>query len=179
MGSGEGKLSVKLGFVEGVKEVLAVEPSEYMTLQAMKRYENLVGKAGFVHPTQMWGSLFYYDERLKNKDCMILCEVIEHIDEERLPKILKMIFEEYRPKALIITTPNKEYNAVYELNEHFRHSDHRFEWTRKEFRDWCTKNVTNHPYELLFDQIGESHEQYGAPTQMCIFKRKEHHLNEH
>ena len=179
MGSGEGKLSVKLGFLDGVKEILAVEPSEQMTLQAIKRFEKLEGNSGFLYPTLIWGSLFYYDERLKDKDCLILCEVIEHIDEIRLPKIMKMIFEEYRPKSLIITTPNKEYNTVYDLNDHYRHSDHRFEWSRIEFSNWCHTSAANYPYELQFDQIGETHEQYGSPTQMCLFIRKEGQLNEH
>ena len=179
MGSGEGKLSVKLGFLNGVKEILAVEPSEHMTLQAIKRFERAEGKDGFLSPTLIWGSLFYYDERLKDKDCFILCEVIEHIDEERLPKIMKMILEDYRPKSLIITTPNKEYNAVYELNEHFRHSDHRFEWSRTEFRNWCNTCAANQPYELQFDQIGDFHEQYGPPTQMCILKRKDGQSDEY
>ncbi len=173
MGSGEGKLSLKLGFLDGVKEILAVEPSEHMTLQAVKRFEKVADKAGFLSPTLIWGSLFYYDERLKNKDCMILCEVIEHIDEIRLPKIMKMILEDYQPKTLIITTPNKEYNALYDLHEHFRHSDHRFEWSRQQFEDWCTLNVANQPYSLHFQEIGETHEQFGSPTQMCMFKRKE------
>ncbi len=172
-GSGEGKLSVRLGFVKGVKEILAVEPSESATLQALNRFHKSEYNEGFVMPTPVWGSLFYYDERLKDKNIMILCEVIEHIDEFRLPTIMDTILNEYQPNVLIITTPNKEYNSVYDMEEHFRHHDHRFEWTREEFHNWCLNRNDQYPYELIFDGIGEEHEQYGCPTQMCLFVRKE------
>ncbi|MGM7636686.1 3' terminal RNA ribose 2'-O-methyltransferase Hen1 [Bacillus sp. Hm123] len=172
-GSGEGKLSTRLGFLPGVKEILAVEPSEMATLRALDRYEKAAKHSGFTSPTPVWGSLFYFDERLKAKDIMILCEVIEHINEERLPKIMEMIFREYKPKTLIITTPNKEYNELYKLNDHFRHTDHRFEWTRAEFDAWCEERSISYPYERAFVGIGEPNEQYGCPTQMCIFTRTE------
>ncbi|MGE6258150.1 3' terminal RNA ribose 2'-O-methyltransferase Hen1 [Heyndrickxia sporothermodurans] len=172
-GSGEGKLSARLGFVDGVKEILAVEPSEAATLKAKIRFEKVAKDNQFLVPTTLWGSLFYYDERFKNKDILILCEVIEHIDEARLPKIMDLIFHEYQPKMIIITTPNKEYNKVYELNDHMRHDDHRFEWTREYFQNWCTERAEIYPYSLSFEGIGEENEQYGFPTQMCVFSRKE------
>ncbi|MFJ5771747.1 3' terminal RNA ribose 2'-O-methyltransferase Hen1 [Psychrobacillus sp. NPDC093180] len=172
-GSGEGKLSAKLGFVNGIDEILAVEPSESETIKAAKRFEKLKEQKGFNMPTMIWGSLFYFDERLKNKDVIILCEVIEHIDEERLPKIMELILAHYQPSALIVTTPNKEYNHVYEMSEEMRHSDHRFEWTRQEFRKWCQQMNHSGQYELVFEGIGEEDMQYGSPTQMCTFIRKE------
>lgn len=171
-GSGEGKLSERLGFVKGIQAILAVEPSESSTLKALKRFEKVTNKEGFVVPKTLWGSLYYYDERLKGKDVMILCEVIEHIDEHRLPKVLETILHDYQPGALIITTPNREYNEVYNMDDHFRHNDHRFEWTRAEFHQWCHKQNLRELYDLQFDGIGEEHESQGFPTQMCVFKRK-------
>ncbi|WP_316569060.1 3' terminal RNA ribose 2'-O-methyltransferase Hen1 [Neobacillus sp. YIM B06451] len=171
-GSGEGKLSFRLGFVPGVKEILSVEPSESASLKAMERFKKGEQIEGFVSPTQLWGSLFYYDDRLKGMDAMILCEVIEHIDQERLPKVMDTILHQYRPKTLFVTTPNKEFNAVYGLDG-IRHSDHRFEWTRDEFQDWCNRLAKDGSYETIFEGIGESHSEYGEPTQLCIFKRKD------
>lgn len=176
LGSGEGKLSEKLGFVQGVQEILAVEPSQTASIQARKRFEKSEQDSPFTKPKQIFSSLFYYDERLKNKDILILCEVIEHIDEFRLPKVIKTILTDYQPKVLIITTPNQEYNKVYEMDEVYRHSDHRFEWTREEFKTWCQQN--SHSYELSFDGIGDEHEIYGQPTQVCLFTRKELNTNE-
>lgn len=172
-GSGEGKLSTRLGFIDGVEEILAVEPSEKEMLKATRRFEKAKSKEGFVEPKTVWGSLFYYDERLKNKDVMILCEVIEHIDEDRLPKAIHLILEEYKPTVLIVTTPNEEYNVVYDMTEAKRHSDHRFEWTREEFEKWCADRNDSGSYDLEFIGIGDEDEIYGHPTQMCIFVRKE------
>lgn len=175
-GSGEGKLAIRLGFIKGVQEILAVEPSETESLKAMKRFEKVEEKEGFVEPTPMWGSLFYYDERLQDKNVIILCEVIEHIDEERLPKVMDLLLDDYSPDVLIITTPNQEYNAVYEMQDAKRHSDHRFEWTRDEFEQWCADRNQSGKYKLVFEGIGEAHEACGFPTQMCTFVRKEEGL---
>ena len=172
-GSGEGKLAVKLGFVSGVKEIFAVEPSQAESKKAGIRFDKAASKDNFIMPQPLFGSLFYYDERLVNVDIMILCEVIEHIDEHRLPKIMEMILKRYRPKTIIITTPNREYNAVYELNESYRHLDHRFEWTREQFSNWCVMQIEGSDYEVSFDGIGKGHEVYGYPTQLCVFTRKE------
>ncbi|WP_407270561.1 3' terminal RNA ribose 2'-O-methyltransferase Hen1 [Radiobacillus sp. PE A8.2] len=172
-GSGEGKLAYKLGFVSGVEEILAVEPSETATTRAIARFEHGESEVGFVSPTPVWGSLYYFDQRLVNKDVIILCEVIEHIDEYRLPKIIQTILQKYQPRALIITTPNSEYNNVYELDQAYRHSDHRFEWTRNQFQACCTAATEQHPYRLHFDGIGEEHPSFGQPTQMCTFIRGE------
>lgn len=171
-GSGEGKLAVKLGFIDGVEEILAVEPSQVETMKAVRRFEKVVNKENFVEPITLWGSLFYFDERLKGKDMMILCEVIEHIDEQRLPKVFEGILQQYAPKSLIVTTPNREYNEVYDMEDHFRHNDHRFEWTRQEFRDWCKQRNHAGYYDIEFAGIGEEHQEQGFPTQMCVFKRK-------
>lgn len=172
-GSGEGKLSELLGFVEGVKEVLAVEPSQSATLKALKRFDKVKDRNKFVVPETLWGSLFYYDERLKGKDVIILCEVIEHIDEGRLPKVMDTLLNDYQPGSLLITTPNRDYNEVYEMEDTLRHNDHRFEWTRAEFHKWCIERNYHNHYVLQFDGIGEEHELHGFPTQMCVFSRKE------
>ncbi|MFC5734499.1 3' terminal RNA ribose 2'-O-methyltransferase Hen1 [Cytobacillus gottheilii] len=173
LGSGEGKLSVRLGFIEGVKQILAAEPSQIATKKALERFEKAAKKESFLMPERIWSSLFYYDERLVGKDVMILCEVIEHIDYERLPKIMDTIFSEYKPESLIITTPNAEYNQVYELGDSYRHTDHRFELDRKQFQEWCAERSQDYPYSFTFEGIGEKHETLGAPTQLCLFTRKE------
>lgn len=99
--------------------------------------------------------------------------MIEHINEERLPAIMKTIFALYQPKSLIVTTPNQEYNAFYQMNEAMRHADHRFEWSRQEFVSWCEAWTHDFPYSITIEGIGEESDEYGAPTQMCTFERKE------
>lgn len=37
---------------------------------------------------------------------------------------------------MIISTPNSEFNSLLPGLKGFRHSDHKFEWTRAEFNSW-------------------------------------------
>ena len=50
----------------------------------------------------------------------------------------RVLFEFARPGTVVLTTPNREFNVTWETLPagKFRHPDHRFEWTRREFQDW-------------------------------------------
>ncbi|MBW4084382.1 3' terminal RNA ribose 2'-O-methyltransferase Hen1 [Paenibacillus sp. S150] len=173
-GSGGGKLSARLSSVPGVQEIKAVEPSAAAQLRAMDRFAKLEGRPGAIVPEPVTGSLFYYDEALRGKDVMILCEVIEHIDERRLNRVMETIFHEYAPGTLIITTPNKEYNALYQMeHEKLRHRDHRFEWDREAFGAWCSCWTSAYNYSVRLSGIGEFAQEYGYPTQMAIFTKED------
>jgi hypothetical protein len=52
-----------------------------------------------------------------------------------------------------------------------RHRDHRFEWTRSEFREWAEGVAERSSYEVRFAPIGEEDEDFGSPTQMAVFTR--------
>lgn len=172
-GAGEGKLSVQLGFISGVKEILAVEPTQKELLRAIKRFAESAQSEGFNPPTPVWGSLYYYDEQLRDKDVMILCEVIEHLDESRLPKVMDTLLGTYRPGTLIVTTPNGEYNVVYKMDEDtLRHKDHRFEWSRAKFSDWSHEWGSKYRYDVELAGIGETMVGYGQPSQIAIFTRQ-------
>ena len=172
-GSGEGKLSARMARMTGVEEIWAVEPSAYAQVRAMERFAKLERHADAISPTPMMGSLFYYDEQLRGKDVMILCEVIEHVDEHRLNRVMKTIVTEYQPGVLIVTTPNREYNEVYRMNQQeMRHDDHRFEWSRSEFQERCEQWIVEAPYSVALKGIGEEVEGFGQPTQMAIFTRR-------
>ncbi|WP_145049526.1 3' terminal RNA ribose 2'-O-methyltransferase Hen1 [Paenibacillus xylanexedens] len=175
MGAGEGKLSARLATIAGVESILAVEPSGQSRLRAMERFAKLEGRHGvFAMPEPIIGSLFYFDEQLQHQDVMILCEVIEHIEAYRLDGIMNTLLQEYQPEVLIVTTPNKEYNEVYVMEqESFRHHDHRFEWTRAELAERCVEWSAGTNYTYTIQGIGEQVEGYGQPTQMIIFERRE------
>ena len=55
-----------------------------------------------------------------------------------------------RQPCLAVTTPNAEYNALFPTLPAgaFRHPDHRFEWTRNEFRDWVTAIGQRYEYKV-------------------------------
>jgi 3' terminal RNA ribose 2'-O-methyltransferase Hen1 len=120
-------------------------------------------------------ALNYRDRRLAGYDAATLIEVIEHLDPSRLDALSRSVFEFAKPKMVIITTPNVEYNALFENLPpgKFRHSDHRFEWTRKEFQDWANQAAEKFGYQVSFESVGQEDELLGAPTQAGVFFRNE------
>src|SRR5690606_32690492 len=76
-------------------------------------------------------SLVYADDRLRGYDLAVLMEVIEHVDPIRLPALERTVFGDAAPGAVIVTTPNAEYNPRYPglAPGSLRHPDHRVEWT--------------------------------------------------
>ena len=118
------------------------------------------------------GSLIYRDKRLTGYDAATLIEVIEHIDPSRLESVERVVFACARPKSVVVTTPNIEFNARFERLENgaFRHPDHRFEWTRSEFRDWAEGVASRHGYECTIEGIGEEDPEHGHPCQMAVFR---------
>ena len=119
------------------------------------------------------GSLTYRDERLSGFDALCAVEVIEHIDPTRLGAFERTIFEFARPDTVVVTTPNSEYNVRFDALAHgeLRHRDHRFEWSRREFREWAQAVATRHEYEVRFLGIGAADPEVGEPTQMGVFSR--------
>jgi 3' terminal RNA ribose 2'-O-methyltransferase Hen1 len=119
------------------------------------------------------GSLMYRDPRLEGYDAAAVVEVIEHLDPPRLAAFERVIFEFARPQMVILTTPNREYNVRFETLPagKFRHSDHRFEWTRAEFQTWAASISERFGYEVRFLPIGSEDIEVGAPTQMGVFRR--------
>jgi len=118
------------------------------------------------------GALTYKDKRLEGFDAAAIVEVIEHLDENRLKSFERVVFECAKPKTVILTTPNGEYNVLYETLEsgNMRHDDHRFEWSRKEFEDWANSVAKTNNYKVNFHPIGEVDEKVGSPSQMAIFE---------
>ncbi|MEM1071940.1 MAG: 3' terminal RNA ribose 2'-O-methyltransferase Hen1 [Planctomycetota bacterium] len=117
------------------------------------------------------GSLIYRDERLVGFDAAACVEVIEHLDPPRLKAFERAVFEFARPRCVVITTPNAEYNVMWETLPagQFRHRDHRFEWTRDEFRSWAERVASEHGYSVRSLPVGLVDEAVGSPTQMGIF----------
>jgi 3' terminal RNA ribose 2'-O-methyltransferase Hen1 len=121
--------------------------------------------------TLFQGALTYEDDRFAGYDAAVLMEVIEHVDPPRLDALERVVFGKARPGLVVVTTPNVEYNPLYEGLAGARHSDHRFEWTRAEFADWCDLVAAAHGYSVHREGIGEIDPERGAPTQMGVFVR--------
>ncbi|MBL1114938.1 3' terminal RNA ribose 2'-O-methyltransferase Hen1 [Streptomyces sp. 110] len=118
------------------------------------------------------GALTYTDSRLAGYDAAVLSEVIEHVDPPRLPALEHVVFGAARPKAVVVTTPNVEYNVRWETLPagRMRHGDHRFEWTREEFRAWAGQVAERHGYVVEFRPVGPEDPEVGPPTQLALFR---------
>lgn len=117
------------------------------------------------------GSLTYRDQRLSGYDAATVVEVIEHLDQPRLAAFERVLFQFTRPAAVIMTTPNVEYNVKFENLPagKLRHKDHRFEWSRDQFQTWANKVAESYGYSVRFLPVGPEDLLVGAPTQMAVF----------
>jgi 3' terminal RNA ribose 2'-O-methyltransferase Hen1 len=117
------------------------------------------------------GSLLYRDKRLSGFDAAALVEVIEHLDAARLRAMERVVFRYARPRRVIVTTPNHEYNVHWTQlgGDRMRHKDHRFEWTRTECRLWAEQVASTYNYRFALTGIGPEEADIGAPSQMVIF----------
>jgi 3' terminal RNA ribose 2'-O-methyltransferase Hen1 len=118
------------------------------------------------------GSLIYRDQRLAGFDAAAVVEVIEHLDPPRLSAFERVLFEFARPTTVVLTTPNREYNVMWETLPagNLRHGDHRFEWSRVEFHDWAKRVAEKYEYAVRFLSIGPEDATLGSPTQMAVFE---------
>jgi len=121
----------------------------------------------------------------ENCDAITMVEVIEHLPADALENLPFVLFGFYRPRVIVISTPNREYNKCikgFDLNT-FRHHDHKFEWTREEFQNWCEVQISNYEgYEVSYQTVGRLHsaaeedffsvKDHGRCTQIAVFKRK-------
>jgi 3' terminal RNA ribose 2'-O-methyltransferase Hen1 len=174
LGCGEGTLIRRILKDTGIDRVLGVDVS-YRALERAARRLHLETMA----PRQRQrvelaqGALTYRDRRLQGFDAATVVEVIEHLDPPRLGAFERALFAYARPRMVIVTTPNVEYNARFEHLPAglFRHRDHRFEWTRAEFADWAAQVTERYGYQSEITGIGPDDAEVGQPTQMAVFGR--------
>jgi 3' terminal RNA ribose 2'-O-methyltransferase Hen1 len=175
LGCGQGQLVQELLKDSRFKEIVGVDVSiRALTIAARRLKLERMGERQAERVKLFQGSLAYTDTRLKGYDAAVLCEVIEHVDLPRLPALEYAVFGTTRPRTVLVTTPNVEYNVRWETLPagHARHGDHRFEWTREEFRGWAGRVAERHGYEVEFSPIGPDDPEVGSPTQMATFRLK-------
>lgn len=176
LGCGEGKtMEALLARVPGLEHAAGMDVSSLaLKIAARRLHLDRMDEREQARVSLFHGSLVYRDARLDGYDAALLTEVIEHLDVERLAALVRVVWEFARPRRVIVTTPNAEYNSVWPSLPagKFRHSDHRFEWTRAEFVVWAEAVAPRYGYAVTFWGVGDparGEPQRGTPTQMAVF----------
>ena len=122
LGCGEGALLRELVRHAEFSEVLGVDVSA-RALELAERRLNLdrMPDSQRARLRLLQSSLTYRDERLAGYDAVVLMEVVEHLDPERLPALESTVFGHARPRTVIVTTPNVEHKRA--LREARRRDD--------------------------------------------------------
>lgn len=172
LGCGEGKLIGRLVKDRQFAEIVGVEVSSISLSRADKRLEKLPDMQR-QRVKLLQGALIYRDARLRGYDAAALVEVIEHVEPDRLYHLERAVFGDAAPRAVIVTTPNADYNVLFPTLPagKFRHEDHRFEWSRAEFAAWCERVSAAYGYKVRIAPLGEEDATHGAPSQMGVFTR--------
>ena len=174
LGCGEGQLLRRLLKDPSFTEIVGMDVSIAALEKAKRRLrmdqlsDRQLERLKLVH-----GSLTYRDSSLVGYDAAALVEVIEHLDLARLSALERVVFEFAQPKAVVVTTPNREYNALFDglAADAMRHQDHRFEWTRAQFSSWADSIAEKYGYRGEITGVGPEDESYGTPSQMAVFQR--------
>ena len=174
LGCSEGRLLKRLAAEPQFERIVGLDVSPRCLERAARRLrldpDEPSRRIELIH-----GSLLYPDERLAGFDAAALVEVIEHLDPSRLETMERVVFERAHPDRVVVTTPNREYNVVWDslAEGAMRHGDHRFEWDRERFTQWALDVAERFGYGLFsVDGIGptsEEHPDVGQPTQMAVF----------
>ncbi|TNM88190.1 hypothetical protein fugu_006411 [Takifugu bimaculatus] len=120
------------------------------------------------------GSVTEKDARLRGFDLVTSIELIEHLSLASLSRFSEVVFGYMTPLAVIISTPNSEFNPLLPGLKGFRHSDHKFEWTRAEFKSWALKVCKDYGYTVEFTGVGPAppgqQESVGFCSQIGVFR---------
>jgi 3' terminal RNA ribose 2'-O-methyltransferase Hen1 len=176
LGCGDGKLLQQLMQRRTINVIAGMDVSA-MQLQRTVRRLKLDRMPDFdrARLNLFHGSLMYRDDRLRGYDVATMVEVIEHLDPPRLSACERVVFEYARPRVVIVTTPNAEYNTLFPSMPAgaLRHRDHRFEWSRQEFHDWAARIGDTYKCAFSIYAIGDEDPDLGPPTQMAVFVQAE------
>ncbi|ALG14583.1 3' terminal RNA ribose 2'-O-methyltransferase Hen1 [Kibdelosporangium phytohabitans] len=171
LGCGGGALLTDLLKETSFTEIVGVDVSSRALEVAARRFERTPERVRD-RLTLRQSALTYVDQSLAGYDAAVLMEVIEHLDEPRLPALERSVFGAARPATVVVTTPNVEYNVRFPTLPagRMRHTDHRFEWTRAQFRAWAEGVAERHDYRVRYLPVGQDDPEVGPPTQLAVFE---------
>ena len=169
LGCGPGHLLIRLAGEKQFRRIVGVDQSQ----EALAKARNLLSQnAHDENRLSLCQASFTssFEKDLVGFDAAVMMETVEHVAPHRLSAVEQAVFAGLRPKTVVMTTPNREYNRLHGLPDGvFRHPEHRFEWPRAKFRNWAEGVAQRNGYHVGFDDIGELDPLCGSSTQMATF----------
>jgi len=101
-------------------------------------------------------------------------EVIEHLVHGPDPRALeRVVFGAAAPAPSSSPPPTPNTTRTFATLEPgaARHPDHRFEWTRAQFRAWAAGVADRYGYRARFLPVGPEDPRDGPPTQLAVFSK--------
>ncbi|MDZ7591165.1 MAG: methyltransferase domain-containing protein [Rubrivivax sp.] len=168
LGCGDGALVRRLLADTRIDRVSAIDSD----LSALGRLERsapsgvlAIGRLRLLH-----GSFAQPHAELGRPDAVVMLETIEHVEPTQLSAVEQHVFGALQPTAVIVTTPNQEFNVLFGMAPgQMREAGHRFEWSRHQFRAWAAGVALRRGYALHISGIGAADPHRGSPTQMATF----------
>ena len=170
LGCGDGDLLVRLAADAGFTALVGIDLCAASLDRLRLRLSRMTVRAGRVEVRL--ASMTAPDDDLRDFDCAVLVETIEHVDPAELSRLERALFRVLRPRAVIVTTPNAEFNRLLGVPPNrYRHPDHRFEWDRARFRGWVRRAAGEAGYDVACTDIAGHHPDLGGASQMAVFRR--------
>ncbi|KAB2601553.1 small RNA 2'-O-methyltransferase-like [Pyrus ussuriensis x Pyrus communis] len=135
------------------------------------------------------GSITNFDSRLSGFGIGTCLEVIEHMEEDQASEFGNVVLSLFRPRVLIVSTPNYEYKVILQKSNlssqeddqedksqaqrKFRNHGHKFEWTREQFNCWATELAARHNCSVEFSGVGGSGDtEPGFASHIAVFRHE-------
>ncbi|XP_044496175.1 small RNA 2'-O-methyltransferase isoform X3 [Mangifera indica] len=198
-GCGSGSLlDSLLDYPTALEKIVGVDLSQKSLSRAAKilhsklnsKLDPAVSYTGIKSAVLYDGSITVFDSRLCGFDIGTCLEVIEHMEEEDASLFGSIVLSCFRPRILIVSTPNYEYNVILQKSSltsqegdpddktesqplKFRNHDHKFEWTREQFNRWASELAARHNYSVEFSGVGGSAgTEPGFASQIAVFRSR-------
>ncbi len=170
LGCGPGELLVRLAREKQFRTITGIDTSQEALAEARARLTFHDDELSDRKISLYHASYTSLTDDFSGFDAAVMIETIEHVAPQRLSAVEQAVFAGCRPKIVIVTTPNREYNVLHGIPDGvLRHPDHRFEWTRSKFRGWADGVARRNGYRVTFQDIGAFDPLHGSSTQMVIF----------
>lgn len=171
LGCGTGDLILRLAMLPGITRITGID-TDLDALRLLQARLSDLPKDPRARVQIAQASMTRGHRNLRGHDCACLVETIEHLPPGDLNRLERALFADMRPRHIIVTTPNADYNPVLGVPAHrFRHPDHHFEWSRDRFGQWAGGVAARGGYTVTRRDVAGAHPVLGGASQMALFTR--------